>query len=729
MKSSVVSSGLRLVILCRINPPQGEVFCGPFCFRSYQIMDDMDIDNVIEVPDTPDRLMARLVNHHNEKRTSPRAFGSSNNSHIVDDRSLSRLRRFDIGNGRGQSTRLHMHPPKRIDGIVRSGERGKPICVSPSSNDQSTSGNYVLRKPNRNQNSVDDQDQGRAACIERGDALHLRQSSGCAEMRGDAFLHDCAEGSVNEKCSHVMPNSFKKIGMSSKGKEKVSDRGTDMPCASSETFIQTRPESAYLGSSSRHIGQKRLVRNGCISPNNTVTRNKESDDRINNCTQNLAPEEMCYQVSDDRWLSPEFCQLIAKEKTLSDRNKGKDVRHSNHDLPNSSISSRNNSVSSYKDGAGTDSVVRAADCVADLGGWRTSHCGNSVPCHNLNKNGSSFNGYHDITENVNGPRRFRRQTKRVVTSDNATSSSRLDSQNSELMILGSSGDSSIASLEFHGPMRQSSSRAVNLEDTTPRTRPQRLGGLGSVDDASRASQVEADELLARALQEELYNEYPSIEIDQGDDYAAMIRMSQEEENNHIASLVRNHHLENSRNSDRGRARRAPQPRASGNPVNRRAAQARLPANTRLQQSRRRRTRSSSFLFGENALHFPLDMDLEVRLDVLEALESVLGDTGDPGTSMDFFGTQRDFTEDDYEILLALDENNVRTGASVHQISSLPESKVQNDSFGEACTICLEVPAKGDTIRHLPCLHKFHKDCIDPWLSRSRSCPVCKSSIS
>ncbi|KAI4311377.1 hypothetical protein MLD38_036281 [Melastoma candidum] len=288
----------------------------------------------------------------------------------------------------------------------------------------------------------------------------------------------------------------------------------------------------------------------------------------------------------------------------------------------------NISVHCHEDGTRTDSAVRAADCVADLGGWRPTHRGNSVRCHNLYRNGSSVNGYHDNAENENDPRRFWRPTKRVVTSDNATSSSRLDSQNSELAILGSSGDSSISisSIESHGPIWQSSSLAVNLKDTAPITRPQRLGDRGCVDHASRA-------------------------------------------------------------------------------------------------------RSSSFLSGENALHFPLDMELEVRLDVLEALEYVLGDTSDPETSIDFLGTQRDFTEDDYEILLALDENNVRTGASVHQICSLPEFKAQNDSFGEACTICLEVPAKGDMIRRLPCLHKFHKDCIDPWLSRSRSCPICKSPIS
>lgn len=45
--------------------------------------------------------------------------------------------------------------------------------------------------------------------------------------------------------------------------------------------------------------------------------------------------------------------------------------------------------------------------------------------------------------------------------------------------------------------------------------------------------------------------------------------------------------------------------------------------------------------------------------------------------------------------------------------------------GDTCCICLEEYASGSQLTVLPCNHKFHPKCIDPWLARRRTCPMCK----
>lgn len=45
-------------------------------------------------------------------------------------------------------------------------------------------------------------------------------------------------------------------------------------------------------------------------------------------------------------------------------------------------------------------------------------------------------------------------------------------------------------------------------------------------------------------------------------------------------------------------------------------------------------------------------------------------------------------------------------------------------------MCLSEYADRDVLRTLPCLHSFHRECIDRWLlgGRSKQCPVCKTDV-
>jgi len=100
---------------------------------------------------------------------------------------------------------------------------------------------------------------------------------------------------------------------------------------------------------------------------------------------------------------------------------------------------------------------------------------------------------------------------------------------------------------------------------------------------------------------------------------------------------------------------------------------------------------------------------------------------------------------DYEALLALDEDTPTTrlqGASQAQVNRLPTYKFKapkkaagaesDDVSGtgdehSSCMVCLCDFEDGDTLKIVPCFHKFHEECIDRWLLQKAECPVCKAS--
>ncbi|RVE67734.1 hypothetical protein OJAV_G00084850 [Oryzias javanicus] len=47
---------------------------------------------------------------------------------------------------------------------------------------------------------------------------------------------------------------------------------------------------------------------------------------------------------------------------------------------------------------------------------------------------------------------------------------------------------------------------------------------------------------------------------------------------------------------------------------------------------------------------------------------------------------------------------------------------------DICAVCLEAFRNNQCLRVLPCLHEYHRDCVDPWLLLQHTCPLCKRSI-
>ncbi|CAN6233601.1 unnamed protein product [Urochloa humidicola] len=71
------------------------------------------------------------------------------------------------------------------------------------------------------------------------------------------------------------------------------------------------------------------------------------------------------------------------------------------------------------------------------------------------------------------------------------------------------------------------------------------------------------------------------------------------------------------------------------------------------------------------------------------------------------------------------------GLSAEDLDGLPchEHGSKVAGAGGVCAVCLEAFEAGDRCRALPgCEHGFHAQCVDPWLRKSRVCPVCRAVV-
>ncbi|CAL5324232.1 unnamed protein product [Camellia sinensis] len=72
------------------------------------------------------------------------------------------------------------------------------------------------------------------------------------------------------------------------------------------------------------------------------------------------------------------------------------------------------------------------------------------------------------------------------------------------------------------------------------------------------------------------------------------------------------------------------------------------------------------------------------------------------------------------------------GDSVEKIPKIKITSNNNvDTSGEkvSCSVCLQDFQVGETVRSLPhCHHMFHLPCIDKWLVRHGSCPLCRRDL-
>ncbi|XP_024368279.1 uncharacterized protein [Physcomitrium patens] len=285
---------------------------------------------------------------------------------------------------------------------------------------------------------------------------------------------------------------------------------------------------------------------------------------------------------------------------------------------------------------------------------------------------------------------------------------------------------------------------VNLEDpdspTLVSVRPGNTIVLDDDGEAERARQLSEDERVARELQEAFALEDMGGSQPPTDEMFA--RMLQDEENSHglwlpleqrpvffaPPGLLANEHHREARRLFRnelaqGSAGVADNV-ASGSRVGRRG----LRRNSALGRMLNAHSAPTPDHMLDRRIPFPSSMGLESRMEFLAALEMAFQEQLPVGLQLAHL--DRDFNENDYEMLLALDtDNSSHRGASMETINQLPVTTIAPTDVFEDCSICLEVPVSGDIVRRLPCMHVFHQPCIDQWLQCQAVCPVCKAHIS
>ncbi|KAL3812373.1 hypothetical protein ACJIZ3_013641 [Penstemon smallii] len=666
----------------------------------------MDFNPIVDIPDTPDRLTTRMNSERNGVKDEKFFEGTKNHSMVIDSGSKK--------------------PTFRVPKSTRSSK----VATEKSTGYRSHGSSHP-----------------RHIHIERPSSSSMPSSSPSSHNERPVF--------------GISEAKFEKRPVLVNGPS--CSHGPQKNPTVLENLSEVTDDISRVGSTNGFLPlkQKRLVRNGCISPNNIAKTKKLSEKDINGSVANASVVPSAPPVSIDN--------MIAEYHSSRNR-KGKGVASQpclskEHDLKNKHLLSRS-SMSLNEEATGTNDYTKGVDqSIQESSGWISTH---NQP-RNSNLPSSGINKQFIIRE-INAPRHAdehpenrtgrRENETSVATGDDCPTnpnyvpsrqsesnprarSARLNGHRSAANALLKKQKQKSASSSFDDPEvvflssspEPSSSRSISnngknllqvieVDESSPE-----MGHNAAFEEDAKARQLEADERLAHELQQQLYNEVPVFGAGEFDEQYAL-DFEDQDDSDHSFSMETHPVLDevlDTRDSLISNLNRRSQSRSSINAPRRGSSQSRASTLGRMTRLRSRfpgQPRTMLPPRGRASL-FPADMDVDMRMHLLGALEAFSEISVGPG----ILQTQRDFNENDYEMLLALDENNYEHGgASFHQINGLPQSTVQSDNFEEPCAVCLETPSIGDTIRHLPCLHKFHKDCIDPWLRRRTSCPVCKSSV-
>lgn len=103
--------------------------------------------------------------------------------------------------------------------------------------------------------------------------------------------------------------------------------------------------------------------------------------------------------------------------------------------------------------------------------------------------------------------------------------------------------------------------------------------------------------------------------------------------------------------------------------------------------------------------------------------------------MNVVQTQMGTVESRFDEVVSIFDTCDSKGLTVDSVEKIPKLKITSrdnvDASGDrlSCSVCLQDMQLGEVVRCLPrCHHMFHLSCIDSWLLRHGSCPLCRREL-